>query len=55
MKQLSLDHALTEFLTSLRARNTSVLTQQAYRTDVQQLITWLNETSVISNPHRSYQ
>lgn len=48
MQTISLDQALTQFLTSLRARNTSVLTQQAYRTDVQQFVAWLNETSVIA-------
>jgi hypothetical protein len=34
MQTLSLDQALTHFVTSLRARNTSDLTQQAYQTDV---------------------
>ena len=48
MQTLSLDQALTQFLTSLRARNTSVLTQQAYHTDVRQFIAWLNETTVVA-------
>lgn len=48
MKPIPLDQALTDFLISLRARNTSILTQQAYQTDVQQFITWLQETSVIA-------
>src|SRR5260370_10516992 len=47
MQPLSLDQALTQFLTTLRARNTSILTQQAYYTDIRQFITWLNETTVI--------
>lgn len=47
MKPLPLDQALTNFLTELHARNTSVLTQQAYTTDIQQFITWLKETTVI--------
>lgn len=47
MKPLPLDQALTNFLTELRARNTSVLTQQAYATDVQQFTAWLKETTVI--------
>ena len=48
MQMLSLDQALTEFLTTLRARNASVLTQQAYATDVAQFITWLKETTVVA-------
>ena len=48
MQPISLDQALTVFLTSLRARNTSVLTQQAYATDVAQFITWLKETTVVA-------
>jgi integrase/recombinase XerC len=48
MQTLSLDQALTNFLTSLRARNTSALTQQAYETDIRQFISWLNETSVVA-------
>src|SRR6266700_1985631 len=48
MQTLSLDQALTQFLTSLRARNTSVLTQQAYQTDIRQFIIWLQETSVLA-------
>ncbi len=47
MQTLTLDQALTDFLTALRARNTSVLTQEAYRTDVKQFITWFGETSVV--------
>src|SRR6266478_890243 len=47
MQNISLDQFLTEFLTSLRARNTSVLTQQAYATDIRQFISWLKETTVI--------
>lgn len=47
MQNISLDQSLTEFLTSLRARNTSVLTQQAYATDIRQFISWLKETTVI--------
>src|SRR5262249_22968440 len=45
---MTLDKALTNFLTSLRARNTSALTQQAYATDVRQFISWFGETSVLS-------
>ena len=47
MQNISLDQALTEFLTTLQARNTSVLTQQAYATDIRQFISWLKETTVI--------
>lgn len=47
MKTFTLDQSLTEFLTSLRARNTSVLTQQAYSTDIKQFIAWLSETTVV--------
>src|SRR2546421_589483 len=47
MQTMNLDQALTNFLTSLRARNVSVLTQQAYTTDVQQFIAWFAETSVL--------
>lgn len=46
MQMLSLDQSLTEFLTTLRAHNTSVLTRQAYATDINQFITWLKETTV---------
>jgi len=47
MQTLTLDQALTDFLTSLRARNTSVLTAQAYATDIRQFILWLQETTVL--------
>jgi site-specific recombinase XerD len=47
MQTLTLDQALTNFLTSLRARNTSVLTEQAYATDIRQFIAWQAETSVV--------
>jgi integrase/recombinase XerD len=47
MQQITLDQALTDFLTSLRARNASVLTQAAYATDIQQFIAWFTETSVL--------
>jgi site-specific recombinase XerD len=48
MQTLTLDQALTDFLTALQARNTSVLTQEVYATDVQQFISWFGETSVLS-------
>ncbi len=48
MQTLTFDQALTEFLISLRARNTSVLTQEAYATDVRQFMAWFAETSVLS-------
>jgi integrase/recombinase XerD len=48
MQIMTLDQALTDFLTSLRARNASVLTQEAYATDVRQFIAWFGETSVLS-------
>jgi site-specific recombinase XerD len=44
---MTLDQALTDFLTSLRARNVSSLTEQAYATDIRQFISWLGETTVI--------
>jgi site-specific recombinase XerD len=47
MQSLTLDQALTDFLTSLRARNASVLTAQAYATDIRQFICWLQETTVL--------
>jgi site-specific recombinase XerD len=47
MQTLTLDQSLTDFLTSLRARNASHLTEQAYRTDIRQFIAWLAETTVI--------
>jgi integrase/recombinase XerD len=47
MQTLTLDQALTDFLTSLRARNTSILTEQAYSTDIRQFIAWQAETSVV--------
>ena len=47
MQALTLDLALTDFLTSLRARNVSVLTAQAYQTDIRQFILWLQETTVL--------
>lgn len=47
MQTFTLDQALTDFLTSLRARNASVLTAQAYQTDIRQFISWLQETTVI--------
>ncbi len=47
MQTMSLDQALTDFLTSLRARNVSSLTAQAYHTDIRQFIQWLQETTVI--------
>jgi site-specific recombinase XerD len=47
MQTLTLDQSLTDFLTSLRARNASSLTEQAYRTDIRQFIAWLAETTVI--------
>jgi site-specific recombinase XerD len=47
MKTLTLDRTLTDFSTSLHARNTSVLTQQAYAADIQQFIAWLKETTVV--------
>ena len=47
MQTMTLDQALTEFLTSLHARNTSVLTEQAYQTDIRQFISWQVETSVV--------
>jgi len=47
MQTLTLDLALTDFLTSLRARNASVLTAQAYATDIRQFICWLQETTVL--------
>ncbi len=48
MQTKTLDQALTDFLTSLRARNASVLTQEAYATDIHQFIAWFAETSVLS-------
>jgi site-specific recombinase XerD len=48
MQTMTLDQALTNFLISLRARNTSVLTQEAYATDVRQFMAWFVETSVLS-------
>ena len=48
MQTMALDQALTDFLTSLRARNASVLTEQAYHTDIRQFIAWFGETSVLS-------
>jgi len=48
MQNISLDQALTDFLTELRARNTSVLTRQAYATDIRQFIVWLKETTVVA-------
>lgn len=47
MQTITLDQALTDFLTSLRARNASVLTQEAYQTDIRQFISWQAETSVV--------
>jgi site-specific recombinase XerD len=47
MQTITLDLALTDFLTSLRARNASVLTQEAYATDIRQFISWLQETTVL--------
>lgn len=44
---ITLETALTDFLTSLRARNASVLTQEAYQTDIRQFITWQAEVSVV--------
>ncbi len=48
MQTLTLDQALTDFLTALRARNASALTAQAYATDIRQFIAWFGETSVLS-------
>jgi len=47
MQTLTLDQALTDFLTTLRARNASMLTAQAYATDIRQFISWLQETTVL--------
>ncbi len=47
MQTMTLDQALSDFLTSLRARNVSTLTVQAYHTDIQQFLTWLQETTVV--------
>jgi len=47
MQTLTLDLALTDFLTALRARNASALTAQAYATDIRQFILWLQETTVL--------
>ncbi len=48
MQTITLDQALTDFLTALRARNASVLTCAAYATDVKQFIAWFGETSVLA-------
>lgn len=45
-QELTFENALERFLRTLRARNLSLNTIIAYRTDVDQFITWLHDTDV---------
>jgi len=47
MKQLTLEQALADFLSSLTGKNRSAATIRAYQTDINQFITWLHENNMV--------
>jgi integrase/recombinase XerC len=48
MTQLTLEHALADFLKALDGKNRSAATVRAYRTDIHQFITWLHENNMVA-------
>lgn len=45
---LTLEQALTDFLTALTGKNRSTATLRAYQTDIQQFVTWLHENNIVA-------
>jgi site-specific recombinase XerD len=45
--QLTLEHALADFLKSLAGKNRSTATARAYQTDIHQFIRWLHENNMV--------